>query len=283
MKRRANQRGNRKTLKQWVRRALRSWGSDASWGYIAKLQRHATPKTLALITTLSHSQSWRKRCLAYYVASQLRKKCADSPVCSKEFALPETQAMLLMGLHDPHPEVVKAAISGMGHRPHPDALPELVRLSQHADSQTRWNTAVALGHYAQPAATEALLCLARDVDNDVRDWATFALGTLQTVDTESVRELLWENINDPDSDVRGEALVGLAQRRDARVLAPLIACLEGDDCQVYALDAAELMADPVLLAPLENWATQPVQKGDSMYWRGRLDAAIQACSATPSS
>lgn len=150
-------------------------------------------------------------------------------------------------------------------------------LAGHADSAMRWNVAVSLGCYPDPAAIGALIQLATDVDSDVRDWATFGLGTLQNADTPELREVLWRNLNDEDEDVRGEALVALAARHDLRVIDHLLAQL-GPECRVYQLDAAEHLASPLLLPALQALAGGLLDSEREGYWFGCLQSAVEACS-----
>ena len=70
-----------------------------------------------------------------------------------------------------------------------------------------------------------LSTLSEDADDDVRDWATFGLGVQGDVDSLPVREALSWRLSDSDSDAREEALVGLARRHDARILAVLLTAL----------------------------------------------------------
>jgi HEAT repeat protein len=274
MKRKASKNHHRKTSQKLIRNALRYWGSDKAWRAIASLHMRGSPGTLELAQTLACSPSWRKRSLGLYIASQFRRRTSQALFGSAEYALDETQALLLAGLHDLHEEVITAAISGFGHRPHPDALPKLVQLSRHRNASIRFHVAVALGGYSEPTAIAAQILLARDEDSDVRDWATFGLGTLQEVDTPEVREVLWVNLHDKDSDVLGEALVGLAKRQDARAVDFLYEHLD-ENSRVYQLEAAELLASPRLLEPLLKLAETP---GDVTYWRQHLDLAIAASS-----
>ena len=50
----------------------------------------------------------------------------------------------------------------------------------------------------------------------MRDWATFALGTLADEDTPALRDALAARLDDPDEDTRLEAVHGLALRGDHR-------------------------------------------------------------------
>ena len=255
------------------------WDSDDRWKAIAELQARGSPETLAVARRLAKSRNYRKRALGLDIASQLRRRDTSAPLGSVEYALEATQEMLLAGLRDASVDVLGAAISGLGHRPHPWALPTLVQLAGHSNENIRFSVAVALGHYHEPEAIDALILLAKDQANDVRDWATFGLGSMQDADSPKVRESLWSNIHDPDDGVRGEALVGLAARKDERVIPILLERLT-IDCQVFELDAAELMASPQLLDSLCRIKDTAINDGCDLdgYWYKCLLRAIDACS-----
>ncbi len=256
-----------------VRWALRDWDSDLCWQAVMALQGRGSPQVLDLARVLTVSPSWRRRALGLSIVSQLRRG-------RTEYAVEDTQALLLVGLGDAHDEVVRAAVCGLGHRPHPAALVDLVRLAAHANEHVRWNVAVSLGRYSEPAAIEALLQLAGDADSDVRDWATFGLGTMHDeIDTPALRDRLWRNLSDADPDVRGEALMGLANRGDARALDYLLEHLD-DQCRVYELEAAERLASALLIPRLQAIAAEVAQEESSSaksYWLGSLHDAIAAC------
>lgn len=278
MKKTAKNSAKTRTQRQLIRMALRGWGSEKHWRAIVELQMRGSPQMLEFVQRLSGNASWRRRALGLYVASQLRKRVRSAEFGSTEYGMGATQALLLAGLHDPHDEVICAAASGLSHRPHPAALPELVRLSAHRNESVRWNVAVALGRYPEPASIEALCRLAVDADDDVRNWATFGLGTAHEEDTPEIRDLLWKNLQDRDAEVRGEALVGLAARGDARAIDYLVEHLDAD-CRVYELEAAEKLASPLLLEALQAIARDWGSPKLDSYWSGRLQAAIAACAA----
>ncbi|MFI5907450.1 HEAT repeat domain-containing protein [Dactylosporangium sp. NPDC051541] len=123
------------------------------------------------------------------------------------------------------------------------ALPLLLPLARHTDAAVRRAVAQALpsvlGETAPDDTVHALIRLSADPDDDVRDWACFALGTqLSEVDTKSIRDTLAARLEDPHDDTRCEALLGLARRRDTRVLPVLHERLARDNVYSLEIDAA---------------------------------------------
>ena len=75
----------------------------------------------------------------------------------------------------------------------------------------------ALAGRTDPAAVAALVELSRDAEPAIRDWATFALGTLTDQDSPELRDALVARLDDGDAEARIEAVHGLALRaRPAR-------------------------------------------------------------------
>jgi HEAT repeat protein len=133
------------------------------------------------------------------------------------------------------------------------ALPLLLTLVDHDDARVRRAAAQALPSVlgdTDPAETVgALIRLSGDADDDVRDWACFALGTqLSEVDDQPLREALAQRLTDPHDDTRCEALLGLARRRDRRVLPILQDRLARDNVFSLEIDAAGALGDPSLHA-----------------------------------
>jgi HEAT repeat protein len=81
------------------------------------------------------------------------------------------------------------------------------------------------GHPPAQGAADALVRLASDPDSEVRDRATMGLSDPFDADSEEIRDALAARLTDGEGDIAGEALLGLAQRRDPRALA-LLAWLE---------------------------------------------------------
>lgn len=275
MKTRRKSRIRKASLQRLTRVAIRRWNTDASGDAIAELQRRGSPQTLELARNLYTSRSWRRRGLGMYIVSQWFRRERGRCVV---FATDACHLLLFAGLRDPHPAVIAAAVSGFAHRYHAAALDDLVRLSTHASGDVRWSVACALAHYFQPAAIDTLLRLMNDRDDGVRDYATWAIAQMHEADTPEIRAALWRNLDDSNEDVVGEALCGLASRKDLAVLPHVIARLT-PDCRVYELKAAGLLADPALLAALlalEAHCSESNADGLS-YWESELRDAIAAC------
>ncbi len=121
---------------------------------------------------------------------------------------------------------LSSAIHALGHLDDPAAIPLILSYQQHPEAEIRFAIACALGSFANnPKAIPALMILTSDADDDVRDWAVFGLGNLGDADSAEIRDAIFARLNDPNEDVREEAMVGLAKRKDQRVLLALIAAL----------------------------------------------------------
>ena len=142
---------------------------------------------------------------------------------------------------------LSSAIHALGHLDNPAGIPLINSYQRHPEAEIRFAVACALGSFANdPEAIHALMILTSDADDDVRDWAAFGLGTLCDADSTEIRDAIFVRLNDPNEDVREEALVGLAKRKDQRVLPALIAALsqsELDDpgITMLTIEAADAM------------------------------------------
>jgi HEAT repeat protein len=144
------------------------------------------------------------------------------------------------------PNVLESIGAAFGHLQDPRAIELLLPLKSHANSDARFGVALGMTGHDRPDAIEALIELSRDTQESVRDWATFALGTVIPADTPEIREALFARISDPHDETRGEALVGLALRKDERVIEPLISDLTSGNAGRLTLEAAEAIGDPRL-------------------------------------
>ncbi len=179
-------------------------------------------------------------------------------------------------LEDPDPAVVTAAAFALGRRPHPHVTRYLIDLRNHPSAAVRHAVAVGLGGKTEEAALAALVELSADTATEVRDWATFGLGQRSEADSPAIRAALWARVRveSAHSDAFGEALVGLARRRDPALWRELLHWIEQGDPSSMVLNAAGRLGDQRLVAPLRALRAK-VAPTDNPHWVSSLDEALE--------
>jgi HEAT repeat protein len=128
-----------------------------------------------------------------------------------------------------------------------EAILPATRFLYHADPDVRHAVVLALSGHDDHVAIYSLIALTSDPSEHVRDWATFALGTLLETDSPEIRHALISRLVDSDNDTRAEALVGLARRGDRTVVPALEKELASDEVGCRVFDAVEIIGDPDLV------------------------------------
>lgn len=171
------------------------------------------------------------------------------------------------------PEVIRAAVAGIGRAGDPSAAPALFELmTSRADM--RQSVLDALGRSTAAPQLSTLLAQAKDATTK-RDLVRILRRTFDPRSADAFAAL----VNDQDEDVRNESAVGLAELGDPRAVAPLLAQANGedDDSAVDALDALRQLASTAaaegLLPLLEKF---PARKASIMRALGTSHAAA-AC------
>ena len=183
---------------------------------------------------------------------------------------------MLCALRDPDDEVVQSAIFALGHRESPRPIEALLPFVEHPCADFRYASVHGLMPHDTPTVVEALIRLCRDADRDVRDWATFTLGSQFESDSPSLRAALHERLTDADPEIRGEAIRGLARRRDTGIASVVQHELEGEFHGDWAVEAAELLCDPQFLPALRR-LYERLDGANAVYFRGSVQSAIAAC------
>lgn len=228
------------------------YDDDAAWQAIRALQSVGTREVFEKAAAWCRSNESLKRTRGADILGQLRKdsKNPENPFAEESF---KVLTAMLDSETDPGP--LSSVIAALGHLKNPSAISQILPFSYHPNTDVRFDLAFALGCFADDERTvSTLLKLMSDKDSEVRDWATFGLGVLGTFDSPKIREALFQNLTDEDEDVREEAMVGLAQRKDLRALPAVMAGLEGEEPSTRAIDAANFLLDSAN-DPFEDPAT----------------------------
>ena len=250
---------------------LRGFGSDAVEAARELFREGTTDEREAAVDLLGR--------LVFEAPQALRDVCFESLV-----------ELLHVEQAGPDDAQVLAAIGyALGHLEDDRAVPHLIRLADHVSEEVRLAAASSLPSAMgwqldrpYPEAVDALLRLSGDADEEVRDWATFGLGTTGA-DSDEVRAALAARLDDPDEDTRAEAFMALAKLRDDRVVVPLLAELDRDTVGTLDVEAAGESADsrffPILTRIAEWWPD------DGDLWRlhralNRCDPSLRASALT---
>ncbi len=242
---------------------------DASWQAVVALQRLGSEEVLQRALASRRSPSARERERAVDVLGQL-----GTPRPTEELRLRCSNGLLEMLGTEQEPDVLHAIGVALGHLGDARAVLAMAPFATHLSAKVRFGVVQALS--VHEAGVDTLIQLSADSDDDVRNWATFALGTqLEEVDTPALREALLARVAEADLELRGEALLGLALRKDPRVIEPLRRELASGVITVLAIEAAQRLGDPqfapVLRAELDGApATAP------QHWRSALEEALLA-------
>jgi HEAT repeat protein len=215
---------------------LGEYDDDAPWEAVRELRRIGASEVFDRAVEWCRSSDPLKRARGADVLAQLGRT-AEHPA----HLCPQESFLVIASLIKTEKELrpLSSEMYALGHIGDPRAVRILSRFQNHPDAEIRFALAFALGSFANhPAAADMLLQLTRDEDQDVRDWATFGIGTLGEKDSPEIREALLGRLDDPFEDVRQEAIAGLVRLRDERVLAALLLALRQEDVPDIMIDAA---------------------------------------------
>jgi HEAT repeat protein len=257
-------------------RKLRSLpgNSDEADDAYTVLQARRDPEVIHRAQEMCRSSDASERRIGAAILSQtgagsrkiLQKECVDT--------------LLALLSHDEDATVLAMAALALGSGYHPDAYedarisPTLAQVGRHPDADVRYGVVQGLLSREDESAVNAMIGLSDDPDEDVRNWATFGLAQQIDADTSEIREALFRRLRDGSSEIRAEALLGLARRDDERVIKPLIRELKkiakADNYWDMVFEAAATSGDSRLypkLAALRKY----IKKNDWFAW------AIAAC------
>jgi HEAT repeat protein len=246
---------------------------DGAWEAIWALQERGDTSVFEAATALLGSASEKERGRGVDLLAQLGTP-NPSPALSASCADAIVGALAV----ETSPSVLHSMGVALGHLRDARAVAALIPFTRHPAPKVRLGVALGLAPHPAPESVAALVTLSADSDDDVRDWATFALGQMADVDTPALRDALVRRLDDANPEARGEALAGLAQRQDARVLEPLRRELGRRPVGLLAVEAAGSLGDSTL-RPLLLKLRRELQRTSATteeHFRATLDEAIAA-------
>lgn len=188
------------------------------WENVSALRQRPTNFVFQTAVELTKSDDNKKRIIGLNVLAQLGfnprfRQRETSVICFNLLEKEQTPWVL---------ESILFAISHNNQILKKNQILSLIKLKTHRYCIVRFALVQALSGLEQKDAIDALIALSTDRDSDIRDWATFSLGTQIETSNVLISAALWERTKDSVERVRFEAIFGLAKRHDTRIKNVLI-------------------------------------------------------------
>ncbi|MFD1604030.1 hypothetical protein ACFSJW_09015 [Flavobacterium artemisiae] len=218
------------------------------WNYVSELRKRKSKDIFEKSILLMESKIAKERIIGIDVLAQFGYPRLHKKIILKKF------------FHLLKNETDKNAISslfyGIGHNNEDLTIKQIdliCSFKKNKNSKIRSSLAFALLTKEEPNAIDTLIELSKDQDYEIRDWATFGLGTQIETDNEDIRNALWKRINDKYETPRFEAIFGLAKRKDKRIKEILVTELENiDEFGSLILEAIEEFNDKEFISLIEK-------------------------------
>lgn len=230
---------------------------EQPWAAVRALRRSNSDEAFQLAAAHCRSDRPIHRARALDVLGQLG---AGKPLSERPH-FNESVAIAITGLRDEDPLVVRSAAWALAHLNDAVSVSALIEVRKRRDPYVRQAVAVGMGNSQQPETISTLIELMEDDNDEVRNWATFELGMayvddgsgrVGTLDSTEIRDAFRKRLNDSFSEVRGEAIWGLARQRDRTGLRLLLELLDGEErAKDDEMTAAEIL-DQEYDTPVED-------------------------------
>lgn len=236
-----------------IEKALGTNDEEKYWEYIRSLHIRGTKEVLDQATQLCESKSIQSIITGADILGQIGVPERTYPE--------EALAVLrrLIRVQHQNPEVLNSALVAIGHTQKPEDLEglSLVRcLLTHDNADVRLGVVMALWGHEDQESISTLVKLSRDSNTNVRDWATTGIGSIIEVDSEEIRTALLDRVKNEDkndeNDTYYEALMGLAVRKDPRVIKEILENLKSEDPPSLIFEAAAEIGAEEFIKPMEE-------------------------------
>jgi HEAT repeat protein len=245
---------NRSTI-ELVKLASNENDDDVRWRYIQILHQRGNKEVFDEAEILCKSDDSKKIALGADILGQLGTPKLPFKKESLSTLLNLTETNLRFSENDKDITAFQSVIFALGRMENKKARLRILDFKNHASEEIRLAVVHGISGIEEKPEIQALIKLSNDSDGDVRNWATFGLGNLIETNTQEIRDALFERLQEKIGDelcdeIRGEALLGLALRKDERVIEPLIKELSLKLVGTLSIEAAGEIADSRLCESL---------------------------------
>jgi hypothetical protein len=245
------------------------YDDDEPWAAVKELRSHGNRAIFERASEWCNSSDPLKRARGCDILSQLQEPFTLKHVDAHQppnpiFVADSFQIISQLLAHETDETALASELYALGHLRQDGTVPLLTPFAPDSQPNIRYAATHALGQFTSDlAAIESLLKLADDTDEDIRNWALFALGSQSDADSPALRELFARHLDDSFEDAQQEAIAGLAKRRDERAVLPLLRLMESGSYYSHNhYDFLNLVSDQ---ADSSDWGTEDFI--DALYER----------------
>ena len=218
------------------------------WNYIRELRKRKSKDIYEKVIKLTTSIDNNKKVIGINILAQFGyPRNHKKQILKTYFNLLKSESNL---------KVISSILYGIGHNN--EGLTEnqidlICRFQTSRSATIRYSLTFALLGVKNKNAINTLIKLSRDKASDIRNWATFGIGSQTEADNIEIRDALWERVTDIDKNTRDEAIAGLAIRKDRRVKEILKKELDvADTFSSLTLEAIEHFNDKEFIELIEQ-------------------------------
>jgi len=185
------------------------------WEYISELRSRATTTIFNRSISWANSSNIKQQTIGIDILAQLGK--TPRPFLDESLTV---FFDLLKKVEDP--TVLSSILYAIGHNNEKltsNQIEQLIEFKTHPNSIVKKGLVWSLLGITDSRAIATLISFMSDKQASIRNWATFGIGSLIERNTKAIREALFIRTKDKHNETRGEAIVGLAIRKDPRVIA----------------------------------------------------------------
>jgi HEAT repeat protein len=229
-------------------RLLNNKTQKTFWGNVSELTKRPNKVVYNQAFKLANSEIDKEKIIGIYVLAQLGfdPRFQQNKTVDLYFKLLEKEKSI---------KVISAILSSISHNNehfNDNQISKLIEYKTHKSTDVRFELTLAISCLNNKTAIDTLIELSMDKDSDIRNWATFGLGTQLENDNEEIRSALWNRVNDSDFETKSEAIVGLTKRMDKRIKEVIISELKNGNYGALLFEAILKLNDKEFLAYLNN-------------------------------
>lgn len=226
-------------------RLLNNKSDSSYWDTVGELRRRPSKTVFERCAALTKSDSPKSRKVGIDVLAQLG-------ISPRPF-LKESIKLFFESLKtEKDTDVIIALLYAIGHNNDNLSASQIKKICSFTDKPLRESLTFSLLGVDNDIAIETLIGLSQDTSANIRNWATFGLGSQTEKDSPEIRNALWNRVNDKHKDTRYEAISGLSHRKDERITAIIQKELLTENYQGLLFEAIAILGDKQFLPILKE-------------------------------